>query len=69
MDWDSRRDDVLDELMRHDGFKQDESCHRCRDGLDPAFRCLDCFGSPYVCRGCIRTSHAVAPLHRIEVMC
>ena len=31
------------------------------------FRCLDCFGGPMLCEGCIVNQHVLNPFHRIQV--
>ncbi|KAH8103711.1 hypothetical protein DFH11DRAFT_1768670 [Phellopilus nigrolimitatus] len=81
-DWIPHRDDLLDELHRHDGFLQDPAeqcsehdeasctkCTGCGYEISGVFRCKDCFQSAYMCSGCMVERHTHGPLHRVEQWC
>lgn len=67
--WLGYRDQILDELLRHDGLQDHISpppCSNCLD--DPGlYRCLDCGAILLYCAVCIVSRHDGHPLHRIEV--
>ncbi|KAK7030582.1 CxC2 domain-containing protein [Favolaschia claudopus] len=61
------RDEYLQEFLRLDGCgdASTEFCPGC-NAVDPAFRCLDCFGELLYCRACCVGMHKHNPLHRVE---
>lgn len=57
------RSPFLHELYELEGREEDATC-LCGQ---PAFwRCMDCTGFPRRCAICLRDSHQLIPLHRVE---
>lgn len=54
-----------DRLISLEGPGGERVCNRCN--AEALLRCKDCFSRPKLCIVCCRTTHQVAPFHRIEV--
>lgn len=70
-DWLPKRQEILTELLRHEGLcrRSTNWCLRCPSGQaqEAVFRCLDCLGGQLTCRECCMQAHKVQPFHRIRV--
>jgi CxC2 like cysteine cluster associated with KDZ transposases len=62
----NRVDSMLNALLSREAIPRLEGCMRCKDAI-PRWRCRDCTVQELLCRGCMRETHRVNPLHRIEV--
>lgn len=67
--WMPLRDEYLDEVLRLEGrgrFGRSLMCGLC--GEDAAeYRCCECVGGRLLCKACTLATHALLPLHRIQV--
>lgn len=74
-DWkDQKREEYLQEIIRHDGRGEWGSASGCPDchvrgehGISAQYRCRECFLDDLVCKGCCLRRHKQHPLHIIEV--
>ncbi|KAI0039987.1 hypothetical protein FA95DRAFT_1503469 [Auriscalpium vulgare] len=68
-EWLPLRDTFLDEMVRLDGrgdFHNSEQCSTSECNERWTSRCIECFGSPLLCDGCLCASHIHSPLHRVQ---
>lgn len=60
-----RVDDLLQAVLFRESMR-DQKCPNCPMNNWSAWRCIDCTMSKALCRTCMRHSHQLNPLHRIE---
>lgn len=68
--WLDLRSTILEEMISLDGpgDNQTDTCSSCSDGKSgPLYRCLECSHGLLSCGPCVRNSHQMLPLHRLEV--
>ena len=68
-EWLAFRPTFLDELLRWDGrgLNTDHVCARCQEAATAMFRCIECFGTPMLCKECLLQMHKHSPFHAVKV--
>lgn len=62
----NRVDSMLNALLSREAIPRSTGCMKCQAAI-PRWRCRDCTVQEFLCRGCMRETHRVNALHRIEV--
>lgn len=62
----SHADELLAALLDREALPNNGMCQLCPDQKRARWRCKDCTFPLLLCRSCIRHSHQINPLHRIE---
>lgn len=62
-EWLELRDKYLGLLLEMEGLTKSSKCSMCSNEM--AFKCSDCVGSDYFCKGCCIKLHMRSPFHQI----
>lgn len=61
-----RADELSKASLEREAIPDNITCARCGRGDISRWRCKDCIFPDVLCRGCMRRTHMINPLHRIE---
>lgn len=61
-----RKDILLKAMLVRYAAPVDKTCHACQMNIGH-WRCKDCAGLSFSCRGCIRKAHSDLPFHEVEI--
>jgi hypothetical protein len=65
-EWLERREEFLHAILQREApANYARTCNNCTH-QDASWRCLDCNSLPMYCNECIRKTHQILPLHRVE---
>ncbi|PPR03265.1 hypothetical protein CVT24_012810, partial [Panaeolus cyanescens] len=60
-------DEILPALLSREWLDEDQrTCRQCNRHQKAIWRCRDCSFGELLCRGCMRRTHVINPLHKIE---